>query len=321
VVFLQQELPRWTALAAKQDGHGSSSLKVLRKCIDVPAATPDSDLFSTMFVGLFCWWMVFDWPDTARFLTPDERIRVRRRIALDKQGQTAEDFDKRHIFAALKDWKTYGYMVIYMGCLIPLYAFSLFLPTILRGLGYAGTRAQLLSVPPYACAAVCTVAVGFIGDRTKWRGYLNMATVSIGIVGFIMLISTTNPNVQYAGTFLGAMGIYPTISNTISWVANNTEGNLKRGVVIGMVVGWGNLNGVVSSNIYITSQAPSFYTGHGTILAAQSVCLLGGTIFMHLMLKRENKRRLAGGRDEWYQRSKEDAWIAGDKRPDFIYTL
>ena len=49
-----------------------------------------------MFVGAFCWWMVFDWPETARFLTPDERIRVRRRIALDKQGKTAEDFDKRH---------------------------------------------------------------------------------------------------------------------------------------------------------------------------------------------------------------------------------
>lgn len=106
-----------------------------------------------MIVGAFCWWMVFDWPDTARFLTPEERLRVRRRLAADNQSSTGEEYDKRHIIAALKDWKTWGYALIYMGNLCPLYAFSLFLPTILAGMGYSGTRAQLLSVPPYAVAA------------------------------------------------------------------------------------------------------------------------------------------------------------------------
>jgi MFS family permease len=161
---------------------------------------------ATVIVGAFCWWMVFDWPDTARFLTEDERIRVQRRLIMDRQGRTAEDFDKRHIWAALKDWKTYGYAVIYMGCLMPLYAFSLFLPTILRGMGHVGTKAQLLSVPPYACAALLTVIVGFVADRTKCRGYCNIATVLIGIIGFIMLLASANPQVQYGAVFLGAMG-------------------------------------------------------------------------------------------------------------------
>jgi hypothetical protein len=91
----------------------------------------------TVFVGAFCWWMVFDWPETAGFLTPDERLRVRRRLVADNQSSTAEHYDKRHIYAALKDWKCWGFAVIYMGCLCPLYAFSLFLPTILQGMGYA----------------------------------------------------------------------------------------------------------------------------------------------------------------------------------------
>jgi MFS family permease len=200
---------------------------------------------ATVFAGLFCWWMVFDWPETARFLTPEERIRVQRRLILDRQGRTAEDFDKRHIYEALKDWKTYLYMTIYMGCLVPLYAFSLFLPTIVgpTGMGYSGTRAQLLTVPPYACAAVATVFIGFLADKTKWRGYCNIATVSIGAIGFTMLLATDDVDTQYAAVFLGAVGIYPTISNSLSWCSNNTEGSLKRAVVIGMVVGWGNLNG------------------------------------------------------------------------------
>ena len=44
---------------------------------------------ATMFVGMFCWWMVFDWPETARFLSQEERVRVRRRLILDRQGKTA----------------------------------------------------------------------------------------------------------------------------------------------------------------------------------------------------------------------------------------
>ncbi|KAH7303448.1 major facilitator superfamily transporter [Stachybotrys elegans] len=277
---------------------------------------------ATIFVGAFCWWMVFDWPDTARFLSNEERIRVQRRLILDRQGRSAEDNDKRHIWEALRDPKTYGYMVIYMGCLTPLYAFSLFLPTILRGMGYQGTQAQLLSVPPYAVAAACTVTIGVIADRTKQRGFCNMVTVVIGIVGFSMLLATSDPQVQYAGTFLGAAGIYPTISNTLSWVNNNTEGSLKRAVVLGMVVGWGNLNGVVSSNIYLTRENPRFWTGHSVVLGYQVVCLLGGTIFMHFALRRMNSNRRAGKLDEsWAALSDEQKWIRGDRRPDFVYTL
>ncbi|RMZ32952.1 hypothetical protein D0859_02904 [Hortaea werneckii] len=277
---------------------------------------------ATMFVGCFCWWMVFDWPATARFLTEEDRLRLRRRLAADNQTSTAEEYDKRHVVAALKDWKCWGYAFIYMGNLCPLYAFSLFLPTILAGMGYKGTHAQLLSVPPYAVAATCTIAVGWIADRTRQRGLCNMVTATIAAVGFCMLLGTQNPKIQYAGTFLGAAGIYPTIPNTLSWASNNIEGIYKRGVIIGIVVGWGNLNGVVSSNIYIKEEKPKYYTGHGTVLAYLIVCLLGGTIFMYTMLRAENKRRLSGKRDNMHAgKSADDIWVAGDNRPDFIYTL
>lgn len=43
---------------------------------------------------------------------------------------------------------------------VPLYAFSLFLPSIISSLGYTSTKAQLLSVPPYAAAAILTITVG-----------------------------------------------------------------------------------------------------------------------------------------------------------------
>jgi hypothetical protein len=44
-------------------------------------------------------------------------------------------------------------------------------------------------------------------------------------------------------------------------VSNNTEGNYKRGVTLAMVIGFGNLNGVVSSNIYRSKEKPWYRTG------------------------------------------------------------
>jgi hypothetical protein len=268
------------------------------------------------------WWMMSDWPDTARFLTEDDRLRLRRRLAKDKQSSTAEEYDKRHIYAAFKDWKTWGFGLTLVGSEIALYAFSLFLPTILAGLGYAGTHAQLLSVPPYACAAAVTVFTGWLADKTKCRGYCNMAVAALGITGFVMLISTPNPHVQYAGTFLAAMGIYPTIPNITAWVANNIEGVYKRGVVIGIVVGCGNINGIVSANIYLSGQKPRYWTGHGPVLAALTLFLFGGSVLMHVLLRMENRKRLSGKRDRMHEgKTADEIWVAGDNRPDFIYTL
>lgn len=99
---------------------------------------------ATVLVGIVSWWMVFDWPETATFLTEEERSRVQFRLAQDKLSSKGSEHHRRHVIAALKDWKCWAYCVTEMGSFMPLYAFSLFLPTILAGMGYEGTRAQLL---------------------------------------------------------------------------------------------------------------------------------------------------------------------------------
>lgn len=251
---------------------------------------------ATVFVGIASYWLVHDFPDEAKFLNRDDRARVLRRLKDDKQASAEhEDFSMDYVYQSLRDWKTYAFAVIYMGADGALYAFSLFVPTIIRELGYSSTRANLLSVPPYAAAAVMTVGVGFYADRTGRRGLANMVVSCIGIIGFIMLISTSNPNVKYAGTFLGALGIYPCIANTISWASNNVEGVYKRGVTLGIVIGWGNLNGVVSSNIY--RDPPRFFKGHGVVLGYLSVFLLAGSILTQMGLRRENALRTSGRRN------------------------
>jgi MFS family permease len=211
-------------------------------------------------------------------------------------------------------------------------------------LGYKSTRANLLSVPPYAAAAILTVAIGYIADRTRQRGLCNILVAILGIIGFSMLLGSNKAGksyssmsisqesghcsdyplsgVQYAGTFLGALGIYPCIANTISWASNNVEGVYKRGVTLGFVIGWGNLNGVVSSNIYRAKDKPRYYLGHGVVLAYMVLFLFGGSIVTRYLLTWENRKRRRGEREIWVQgKGHKEIEVLGDKRPDFLYTL
>jgi MFS family permease len=179
---------------------------------------------------------------------------------------------------------------------------------------------QLLSVPPYVFAAIMTVVVGFWSDRIKKRGIFNIVCAVVGVAGFVMMMASTRPAVQYVGTFLGALGIYPSISLTIAWIANNVEGVYKRGIVLGLFIGWGNLNGVVSSNVYFNG--PRFFEGHAVVIGYLIIGMFGGSVLMTILLKRENKKRLAGERDYLIEgKSQEEIDALGDNRPDFLYTI
>lgn len=60
----------------------------------------------TFIVAVASFWMVHDWPDQARFLTPVEREMVLLRLKAE-QGLAGEgSLNMRVVKSALSDWKT-----------------------------------------------------------------------------------------------------------------------------------------------------------------------------------------------------------------------
>ncbi|KAH7920094.1 hypothetical protein BV22DRAFT_1074563 [Leucogyrophana mollusca] len=167
----------------------------------------------------------------------------------------------------------------------------------MRFSGFKATAANLLSVPVYVWACIVTVIVGFMGDRLGHRGYLNLTLLGTGLVGYIILITSQNAALSYFACFLAASAIYPTVPNTIAWVAGNVEGAYKRSVTLAMAIGLGNINGAVSSNVYRSEDAPWYRLGHGIILAYIVVGWISSLLFM-ILLRIENARRDRGERDE-----------------------
>lgn len=88
---------------------------------------------------------MYDYPSTAKFLTAEETKEVQRRLTLDR-SYLADEYDFKYFYDAIKDWKIWCHMFITIGVYTPLYSFSLFLPTIVRSLGYTNNKAQLMTV-------------------------------------------------------------------------------------------------------------------------------------------------------------------------------
>ncbi|KAK4704655.1 MFS transporter, ACS family, pantothenate transporter, partial [Phenoliferia sp. Uapishka_3] len=252
----------------------------------------------TILVAIASFWVVADFPDTAKFLTPREREIVVRRLQEDEQFSAAgEGFQWSAITQSLADWRTWVGMVAYMGVDGPLYAFSLFTPSIVKELGYTATIANLLTVPIYVWACLLTIGVGFAADRYKTRIKFNLVFLAIGAAGYIILIASRNAALSYFAIYLAASGIFPLIPNTVALISNNVEGSYKRSVSLGMVISWGNLNGAVSSNIYRAVQRPWYPLGHGIVLCYIGLGVLSNLVYWYFT-KKENDARDRGERDE-----------------------
>jgi hypothetical protein len=72
---------------------------------------------------------------------------------------------------------------------------------------------------------------------------------------------------------------------------NNIGGVYKRGVSIGAIVTWGNLNGIMSSNVYRDRDKPWYRLGHSIILGYVAICLVGGSVVNLIFLSLGNRRR------------------------------
>ncbi|KAF9227226.1 MFS general substrate transporter [Gyrodon lividus] len=272
----------------------------------------------TMIVAFTAFFFMYDYPETASFLTETERRYV---IDLLKEDSNslATHYDFRFVLQALKDYKTYVQVGIYIGLLIPVYAIALFSPTIINELGFSAANAQLLSVPPFVAGCIFTILVGIYSDKHKLRGPYVIGGAFVSLLGYIALYTQRSAATSYAGTVLAAVGVFPTIAVNLAWAGSNAGGDLKRGVVIAMVIGLGNLGGICSSFVYL--DPPRFHIGHGVIMGWLSLSILL-SFFAMWNYRRINKQKeelcqargiTADRRDEFTE--------MGDGSPLFRYTI
>ncbi|KIK98464.1 hypothetical protein PAXRUDRAFT_31147 [Paxillus rubicundulus Ve08.2h10] len=273
---------------------------------------------ATVLVAFVAFFFMYDYPETASFLTEIERSYVIDLLREDSNS-LATHYDFQFVLQAFKDYKTYVQIGIYMGLLIPIYAIALFTPTIINELGFSAANAQLLSVPPFVAGCIFTILVGIYSDKHKLRGPYVIGGAFVSLLGYIVLYTQSSPGASYVGTIIAAAGVFPTIAVDLAWAGSNAGGDLKRGVVIAMVIGLGNLGGICSSFIYI--DPPRFHVGHGTIMGWLTLSILL-SFFAMWDYNRINKQKEELCLEHGITGDRRDEFRdMGDESPLFRYTI
>ncbi|KAL2107986.1 hypothetical protein VUR80DRAFT_4427 [Thermomyces stellatus] len=249
---------------------------------------------ATVVVAAAAFWFVQNYPETATFITEKERLFIKQRLASDSDATLREEFTWAAVIDALKDIKCWLYGLGFHSTSLPLYTFSLFLPTIIKNLGYTAAIAQLLTVPPYAFAFVTTLATAIISERLGRRAPFIIGSALFGIIGYAILLGNTDPvgrpGISYLGTFFAAGGIFPAVALVLSWPAINVSGQTKRAVGNAMQISIGNLGAVLGTQLYRANDGPRYIVGHSFALAYLALTIaVAGTLWF--VLKRENERR------------------------------
>lgn len=106
---------------------------------------------------------------------------------------------------------------MYFSCNVSFSSLPVFLPTILKDMGFTSINAQGLTAPPYFASFLVTIATTWIADRLQQRGLMLVILSLIGAVGYVLLAVCTSVGARYAGVFLAAIGVFPCIANILPW--------------------------------------------------------------------------------------------------------
>lgn len=106
---------------------------------------------------------------------------------------------------------------MYFSANVSYASLPVYLPTILKDMGYSSIDAQGLSAPPYFMAFLFAMITTFIADRTQQRGLVLIITSLVGGIGYIVLATVTTVGVRYFAVFLASAGVFSTIPNILAW--------------------------------------------------------------------------------------------------------
>ncbi|KAL8798841.1 MAG: hypothetical protein Q9182_006344 [Xanthomendoza sp. 2 TL-2023] len=275
---------------------------------------------ATIVLAIIGYFIFADWPETAKFLTPEERAMIVRRAREDIAGATMNRLDAKSRRRMFLDWKIWCGTIAYFGSAENGYSGFFFTPTILKQLGWTAVKAQLYSIPPYALSALAVVLIATASDRLRHRYTFILLGIAITTIGYSILLAQHHVAiaVRYLAIYLWTIGGFIYQPLLLVWLQNNLGGHYKRGIGAAMQIGLGNLGGILASNVYIAGQAPTFHVGFGTSVACQWLTGVASTVFF-VGLVRENRTRERGGRDYRYNLPQAEQENLGDEHPSFRF--
>lgn len=158
-------------------------------------------------------------------------------------------------------------------------------------------------------------AVAIVSDRYTKRFLPLIIFAPITAIGYAILLSPVSPAVHYFATYLVATGCYICAGINFSWLTSNSAPDGKRAASVGVQQTIAQLAGVISGQIYPSTEAPRYVLGHAFSLGSICVAWAGWWVLKYILETRETEKEVTRSTDGVY----DGPW--DDRAPEFKYQM
>ncbi|KAL4971610.1 major facilitator superfamily domain-containing protein [Aspergillus desertorum] len=244
----------------------------------------------TMTIAIAAAIILPDLPTNTRGFTTEELEVAQLRMTEDVGEADVDSEDSGPwdgFFMAIKDVKLYIMMLTLTAYVVGL-SFNAFFPSLTETLGFAYVPTLLMSAPPWVFSCLFSLCVAWGSDRHQEKFWHIVIPMLMGLIGFIICMSTLQTAARYVALFLQA-GSYAGFIVFYSWISTSfPRPPAKRAVAIAMVNAFSQLGNVAGSYVWDLKEN-GYRKSYGIVTAMFGVAILGCLIFK-LVLERLNKK-------------------------------
>jgi len=214
----------------------------------------------TMAVAIAAIFILPDFPATTSWLTPEERRLAE--LRMEEDAGVGDEEDKhgsltRGLVMSLTDWRTW-WMALALTSMVIGLSFNAYFPTLTATLGYNRTITLLLVAPPWAFAAIVAFVVARHSDKVGDRYWHIVVPLMVGMIGFIIALSTMNTAARYISFFLAAQS-YAGFIVFFAWISNVfPRPPSKRAVALAFINAFSQLGNVAGSYVWPSMWGKSY---------------------------------------------------------------
>jgi len=167
--------------------------------------------FPSVLLGIAVLWLLPDRPASARWLTADEKQIITARLAADRLDDSK--LGALHgLWEMLADKRIWIFIIPDFSIVIALYGLGLWMPQMIKALGFSNIETGLLVALPYGVAMAAMVAAGISSDRHGERVFHVAGSAFAGAVGLLGAAFLGGPLAIMLSFCLASAGIYAALA-------------------------------------------------------------------------------------------------------------
>lgn len=254
---------------------------------------------ASILFSIFAFWYLPRSAAEARFLNADEKALAFHRVQVDSSAVVGEKFNLKDSLRIFKEPSTYGFLLIEICLGVPLQSVGLFMPQIIKRLGYGTIKTNLYTVAPHVGGAAMLLILAFSSDLCKIRFPFIMLGFAFTFIGFIIYAAITDVQaylqLAYFACFMMVWGTSAPSVLLSTWYNNNVAHEGRRVVLTSVGVPLANLMGLVSSNIFRKEEQPKYETALITTAAFGATgCVTAGLLGAYMIWDNHRRNRRDG---------------------------